>query len=708
MVTTLRTFGSIRLPMSWVMALAMLPAMAAAEDAKDLTGRWKGAIELPGKPLDFDIDFAEKNGAWTGDISIPAQGAVDLPLAKITIDGDSVAFAMPGVPGDPKFDGKLAEDAQSIAGDFTQSGQKFPFTLARAGNLLATAEESLEGFDAFVEQALKDWDTPGVAIGIVVEDQLVFARGFGLRNIEENLPVTTKTLFAIGSSTKAFTAFVLGTQVDAGKLDWDQPVRELLPEFKLYDEYATNHITPRDLLTHRSGLPRHDLSWYNSSAPREELVRRLRYLQPNEELRAKWQYNNLMFLTAGYLGGRLAGSTWEEAVRKQIFEPLDMRYSNFSVADSQKSSDFAMPYREKDDVIEKMAFRDISQVGPAGSINSNVEDMAKWMMVHLGSGKFAGKRIIEENTLEEMHAPQMPMGTTPEEPELTPPSYGMGWMVTTYRGHYRVAHGGNIDGFSADVTLYPHDRIGIVTLVNKNGAALRGLLPLHAADRLFGQETKDWNGEALKRRAIAKKEGKAAEQRKEEARKADTHPAHPLADYAGEYGHPGYGVIKVTVDGERLAMTYNNITTPFGHWHYEVFSGLDNPDDRTFEDFKIRFLGDMKGDVHAVSAPFEMTLDEIVFTRKASDRMSDPKYLAKFVGKYELAGQTVTIALKGTTLTVSVPGQPLYELEPARDDEFNLKGITGFSVRFVTDDDDKLMARFDQPNGIFEAKRMEE
>lgn len=699
--------------MVWCLNLLLLPALALGQEAKDLGGYWKGAIKLPEMELEVRIDFQKKGDAWEGTISIPAQGAKDLPLANIKVNGAKVAFDLVGHPddparGDPKFKGEFSEDGRKITGDFTQSGQTYSFSLKRAERRGAAATEALQGFDDFIEQALKDWNTPGFAIGIVVDDEVVYAKGFGLRDIEKNLAVTPKTLFAIGSCTKAFTTFLLGLLVDEGILEWDKPVANYLPGFKLYDEHATTHMTPRDLVTHRSGLPRHDLSWYNSPLLRAELVSRLRHLQPNKDLRETWQYNNLMFLTAGYLAGQLTGGTWEEAVQKRIFAPLGMTQSNFSVADSQKAADFALPYEEKDDQIRLMAFRNIDNVGPAGSINSNIEDMTGWLIVHLNKGKLSGKQIINQATLTDMHTPHMAIAAIPEEPEVSPSSYAMGWMVNTYQGHYRVQHGGGIDGFTALVTLFPRDGLGIIAFANRSGSSLPGLMTLHAADRILELKYKDWNGEALEKWKVAKGAQKEAEEKKDTLRKTGTQPAHTLEEYAGEYQHPGYGVLKIELQSERLVMTFNNIVTPLEHWHYEVFNGLENPDDHTFEDMRIRFLTNMKGDVDAVAAPFEMMVDEIIFKRKPDMRMSDPVYLARFLGKYEIAGQTFTIGLKGSVLTVNVPGQPQYELVPDRDDEFNLKEVSGISVKFVVNDDGSVTVFFNQPNGIFEAKRMEE
>lgn len=708
----IRSFITILMAVSVVTVGLRGPRSSAAEpQGRTFEGHWEGAIQIPGAELKINLDFRPKGDGWEGDISIPIQKIQDFALANISLKDGTVGFELPnqsGITGSPTFKGTLSDDGKRISGDFTQSGQTIPFSVERGLNRAAAAKYALDGFDDFVNQALKDWNIPGSAIGIVVDDEVVYARGFGKRDVEDDKPVTPQTLFAIGSSTKAFTTFVMGTLVDEGKLDWDKPTMEYLPHFKLHDDYATTHITPRDLVTHRCGLPRHDLAWYNNnSLTRKEMVERLRYYQPNKQLREAFQYNNMMFLTAGYLAETLTGRSWEDAVRDRVFKPLGMDRSNFSVNDSQKDPDFAYPYEEKDDIVKRMNFRNIDQVGPAGSINSCVDDMTKWLRVQLGEGKLGGKRIIGEAALKEIHTPQMAIGVIPEKPELAPASYGMGWFVQPYRGHLCVHHGGAIDGFIALVSLFPNDGIGIVAFTNMNGSALPTLMTRHAVDRILGVPPKDWNGEALAKHREGKKIQKEAEEKKDTLRKPDTKPAHAMDEYAGEYENPGYGSLKVEVKDGQLVIAYNNIVTPFEHWHYEVFSGLDNPDDETFKDMHLQFLTNFKGDVDRIALPFEPAVDEIVFRKKSDDRMSDPAYLARFLGGYLLGSVEITVALQGNILTLSVPGQPLYELVPDRNDEFNLKGIAGFSVRFKTDDDGKIVAILNQPNGVFELKKKE-
>ena len=688
-----------------LVAAAWLMAGAVVAEPPTIAGHWEGAISLPGTKLAINVDFAAQDGGWKGDISIPLQGIKDWQLDKIAAAGAAVSFAMPGIPGDPTFKGRLSDDGGTIAGDFSQGGGTFPFELARAEKPAEAAKGALADFDEFVNAALQAWNVPGLAIAVVKDGEVAYMKGFGSRDVEQKLPVSPKTLFAIGSCSKAFTTLVMGALVDEGKLEWEKPVRDYIPWFKLYDPSATERITPRDLVTHRSGLPRHDAVWYNNlGASREELVRRLAYLEPSADLRAKWQYNNLMFLTAGYLVETVTGKTWEDAVRERIFTPLGMGRSNFSVADSQKSDDFALPYREKDDKLEKIPFRPITNMGPAGSINSSVEDMAQWLKVHAGGGKLDGKVVIKADTLADLQAPHMAMGQPQERPEISAGDYGLGWMIDVYRGHKRVHHGGGIDGFVSQVQVFPHDGLGIVVLTNSE-TGLSTIVAQSAADRLLKLEPIDWNGEALARRAKGKAAAKEAKAKKETVRVPNTTPSHPLADYAGEYFHPGYGPLMVQLQGDKLNVTYNGMTAPLGHWHYDVFTALETQDE-VLADTKFNFATDVNGNIASVAAPMEPVVKDAVFAKKPDARLSDPAYLQKFLGDYELAGVSAQIGLKGNALTLSVPGQPEYTLVPDLGGVFRLKEVSVIQVRFLLDGQGNVTGlESRQPEGVYTAKK---
>ena len=673
-------------------------------------GNWQGEIAVPGSPLDIDIDLmSDEAGALSGDITIPVQGIRDLPLGDFEKHGDKVRFKIPGIPGDPTFDGELSADGQALAGAFLQGGAELTFALDRS-TASEDAAAALDGFDAVVEKAIADFNVPGLGIAIVSGGEVVYAKGFGYRNLEEKLPMTPDTLFAIGSTTKAMTATVLAMQAEEGLFDWDAELVRYLPGFRLADPMTTARISPRDLVTHRSGLPRHDVLWYNvKDVERADLIERLEHLELTADLREKWQYNNLMFMTAGYLSGQLDGRSWEETMLARLFGPLGMERSNFSVETSKKDDNYALPYRENDDdALELIPFRNIDVVGPAGSVNSSVNEMARWLAFNLSGGLAGDQRLMSEASLADVHAPHMSTGAIPSpESRVSQEAYGMGWGVQVYRGHRRIQHGGGIDGFVTSVALYPDDEIGIVAFTNR-GSGLSGLVQQTAADRLLGLESVDWIGQRLERMKAAEEVDDEGEEKAEETKVSGTEPSRALGDYVGEYRHPGYGTVRVELEDGALALTLNDINAPLEHWHYDVFIGGRDEEDPALEKTKVQFRGDFDGEIAELLIPLELTAAPIVFSKQAGTELSDPAYLKLLTGRYQGAtGQTVTVGMSGSKLTLSVPGQPLYTLLPEPSGRFAIDGLQGFSVGFELTDGVVTRASLYQPNGVFEFSRIE-
>lgn len=563
--------------------------------------------------------------------------------------------------------------------------------------------ERLRGFDQFVRDRMADWQVPGVAVAVAKGGEIIHSEGYGLRNVAAGLPVTASTLFAIGSSTKAFTTMVLGTLVDAGKLDWDTPVRTYLPDFKLYDPWATERMTPRDLVTHRSGLPRHDLVWYNSSASREGLVARLRYLEPTYDFRSRWQYQNLMYLTAGYLAGKVGGCSWEELVRDRIFRRLGMSSSNFSVDQSQQAEDHSLPYLKKDDQAIAMPFRNISTVGPAGSINSNLTDMAQWLLLHLNRGKHHGEQVISAANLQQMHSPQMVIQRPQQFKELPTAAYGLGWFVEPYRGRYMVHHGGNIDGFSALVTFMPDENIGLVVLTNLNANPLASIIAYNVYDRLLGLDEIDWQQRIREEHDRMQTAGAQKEAKSAADRVSGTQPSHALSAYVGQYVHPGYGTLTVDLTPGGLTATYNGITMPLTHYHYDIFEGRVELLDMTM---LASFGTDLKGNVDSVSLPLEPALKPLVLTRLPERPVGGADALVRLAGEYAVTEAiTASVAVRGDTLTLTIPGQPTLELEAYKGNTFNVKGLP-VSVDFRCDESGAATEiSINQPGAVFVAKR---
>jgi len=583
-----------------------------------------------------------------------------------------------------------------------------PKAIVQAEAKAAATSRALDGLDAFIESVMKDWKIPGLSLAVIQNGQVIWLKGYGYRDLEKKTPVTPHTLFAIGSISKSFTVTAMGMLVDEGKLDWDKPVREFLPEFKLYDPIASERITPRDLVTHRTGIPRHDMVWYSSDFSRAELVRRLRYLEPSKDIRTTYQYNNLMFMTAGYMVGRLSGASWEEFVRQRIFTPLGMSDSNFSVNDSEKAPDFAMPYQNTKGEVKSISIHNIDSIGPAGAINSSADDMSRYVIFQLGKGSYGGKQLLSANNAAEMQSPQMVEQSSDRYREILLPTYGLGLGVTTYRGHKLVSHGGAIDGFTAELALLPMDNLGVAVLTNLNSDKnpVSVIVAYNVLDRLLGLEPVGWNARFLEDERKSKASEEEAKKKGFTLQKPRTHPSHDLGDYLGEYENPGYGVIGIEREGDNLKLSLNLLSSPLRHFHYDVFETPENPVN-PMEQTKVQFFMDVKGEIASLSMPLEPHVKDIVFTRRPPKAMAERSFLESFVGQYEVGGATAMISIQGeNSLVIVIPGQPKYTLVPVRGTTFDLKELAGHSIEFKLDATGRVTeAVFYQPGATFVAKR---
>jgi CubicO group peptidase (beta-lactamase class C family) len=573
----------------------------------------------------------------------------------------------------------------------------------------------MEGFDTFIEQALKDWKVPGIAVAVVKGDKVILLKGYGFRDLEKHLPVTPQTLFAIGSITKSFTVTTLGMLMDEGKVDWDEPVRTVFPKFKMYDPVLTEQMSVRDLITHRSGLPRHDAVWYTSDFSREELVSRLQYLEPSKPLRSTFQYNNLMFMTAGYIAGQLNGTSWEDAVRARILGPLGMAATNFSELATQNAPDFAEPYRKGSDMkaeVKRIPFDaqcpDTCALGPAGEVNSNATDLSTYLIFHMNKGKFSGRQLLSENNSIQMQIPQMTIAGAPDFAEQSESSYGMGFFVSGYRGHKEVAHGGNLDGFSAALAFLPADQIGVVVLTNLDGTPLPQVVAYNVYDRLLGLEQVGWSKRFLGMEQGGKQGEQEAKDKGYTAHKSGTRPSHDLTDYLGEYSNPGYGKVTILPDGDGFKLTLNKVNRVLKHYHYDVFEVPDGAHD-DFAKLKVIFFSDLRGEIDSLSMPLETNVRDIVFKRVPDKQLSDRSFIEAFTGQYELPGAPapLTITIRGDhALVGSMPGQEDLELLPRRGTTFEVKGLAGFSIEFKKDASGRVTeAVFYQPDTVVVLKK---
>lgn len=577
-------------------------------------------------------------------------------------------------------------------------------------NLSPKAERAkmlLADFDSHIEKALKDYQVPGLAVGVVVDGHVVYAKGFGYRDLESKLPVTPDTIFAIGSCTKAFTTFLIGNLVDEGKMGWDDPVIDILPEFRLWDQYATTNLTMRDLLTHRTGMPRHEFVWYNSKMNKEEMLRRIRFLQPSFKIRQRYQYGNLMYFIAGIAMERVSGKSWEQQMKDRLLIPLEMHSTNFSVLDTQMLSNFAFPYIEKQEQLKKMPFRNLSLISAAGSMNSNVDDMTHWLKMLLAGGVYKSQVFISPATLQELHAPQVIIPGAPESKESLLYAYGIGWGVISYLGHYYVSHDGVSDGFTSVTGLLPSENIGIVILSNKNMTVLPRYVSFEIIDRLLELPYRNWIQEGVD--GIQKNRQSLKDKTIEDdlSRKKGTTPSHPLQEYEGIYEHPGYGELEIALKDGKLEANYNDLIFVLDHWHYDVFRMSEEKQDMviSLEGLKFTFCNNADGEIGELIVPFEPLADDIVFKKKNEKKLSTLSYLRMFAGIYEIYGYTLEIVIRNNGLVAIIPGQPNYELIPTRENEFTVKAVTGSTVRFVMDENNTVQeVLLIQPYGTFAAK----
>src|SRR6185503_7614874 len=479
--------------------------------------------------------------------------------------------------------------------------------------------QRLQGFDAFMEKTLKDWNAPGIGVGIIIDDKLVFAKGYGYRDIEKKLPITSHTLFPIASNTKLFTAVAAGTLVEEGKLTWDRPIRESVPSIEFYDNSLNNTVTLRDMLAHRTGITRHDSIWYKSDYNAKELFQRLKYLEPKEPPRQLFLYNNMMYAGVGYSIQLQSGKSWADYVREKLLKPLDMNSTVYSIADMLKQPDYGVPFTEKRDSMELYKipyYEDTDGLAAAGAIISNIEDMSHWLIALMNNGKYAGKQVLPHRVLQATLEPAIALPNSAGEVrgwwEVLNRAYGMGRWTASYRGRFITFHGGDLPGFHSQISYMPNEHIGVIVFVIGNHTApLYNPISYNVYERLLGMEPTPWTERLLDIRLKNKKAGMEARGKAGFGRVAGTNPSHPLADFTGEYEHPAYGTLKIGMKSNQLQFDFHKIVLPLAHFHYDRF---DSPNDEENGKWSINFATNPQGDIDR--ATISLDEGEVTFVRR--------------------------------------------------------------------------------------------
>ncbi|MGE0554167.1 MAG: serine hydrolase [Gemmatimonadales bacterium] len=440
------------------------------------------------------------------------------------------------------------------------------------------APDPLAGLDGYIQDAMAKLKGVGLAIAIVKDDSIVYAKGFGVKKLGEPAPVTPGTVFAVGSTTKAFTTAALGMLVDEGRFDWDTRATNLLPGFELYDPAVTREITVRDLVTHRSGLSRGDRLWMGGSLSRGEVIRRVRYHEPSWGIRTSFGYQNIMYLAAGEIVPAVTGRSWDAFLHDRIFQPLGMTSSSTTVAGLDKQPDVATPHTEIDGTLVPIEYRNIDNVGPAGSINSNVLDMAQWIRFHLSGGTVGGRALLSLETHREMFTPQMLMRAGGTNDLLYPGAnflaYGLGWFLFDLAGRKVVEHSGGIDGMVTELIMVPSEKVGVIVLSNSGGSAVAFPVARAVINRYLGV-AEDPVATVAPVLAMMDSVGKRREDSVTKARAVGKGPSAALDAYTGVFDNPMYGPARVRLIDGKLLVAVDGQEEPLDltHWHYDTFRG---------------------------------------------------------------------------------------------------------------------------------------
>ena len=567
----------------------------------------------------------------------------------------------------------------------------------------------------YIRLVMEDSSVPGLGMGIVKDGTVIFAEGFGYRDVEKKLPVTPQTLFAIGSMTKSFTAMGIGMLAADGRIDWYEPVRTYLPEFTMKDPFITAHITLRDMVTHRTGLARYDRLWMGSPFSREEIVHKLRYLDCIYGFREHHQYTSNMYTAAGYIAGRVNNSTWDELIKERIFKPLGMTRSNTSVKDSEPDPNHATPYWITNGKAVANPFYNVDNLGPGGSINSCVDDMMKWLQFNLNKGRIGDTQIVPADILIDMHSPHSANDDPRNRMKSNEESfinYGLGWFLNMYRGHLYIGHGGGLPGgFSGVASFMPYDGIGVF-VVNNGWSGISEILSWYAYDLLLGFEPK-------KRYTFRNERVKGTGQRSQGPAKSviDTHPpTHSLKEFTGTYENEPFGTAEIIVRDGTLWLKFYTREYELEHVRYNVFKATYRQDMSflqrlEYRSLLVQFCLDVNGNIGRLTIPLDDQVDAFEFVRTATvhvpDRLKDVDYYSQYTGKYDLMGGIVIVKLVQDKLIAVTADGEKNELIPVKENVFTVKGNPEFSVLFKIEG--KKVAAFDfkRPDGVFQGKKIE-
>jgi CubicO group peptidase (beta-lactamase class C family) len=481
-------------------------------------------------------------------------------------------------------------------------------------------------------------------------------------------------------------------------------VRDSVPSIRFFNDQLNNQVTLRDMLSHRTGITRHDTIWYKSDFTRKELFDKLVYLEPEQPLRQTFLYNNLMFAATGYIIQLQSGKTWEEFVKDRILDPLQMKSTSYSIADMLKQPDFGVGFTERRDSFEIYRipyYEDIAGVAPCGAIVSNIDDMSHWLIALMNDGKYEGKQVLPPAVLKATLEPAIALPNTALETrgwgEMLDATYDMARATAVYRGHLITYHGGDLPGFHTEISFMPQDHIGVIVFeIGNHSQPLYNIVSYNVYERLLGMSLTPWSERRLEIRLKDKKADTEARSKATEGRVPNTKPSHTLADYTGAYYSPAYGVMTIGLKDDQLQFDFHKIRMPMSHFHYDRF---DTPDDEQDGKWSVNFRTNPQGDVD--QAVVSLDEAEAVFVRKPDT--IDPKLLAQMAGTYKTPdGSPLEVQVNPDGgVTLKIPGRPAYELKQAKGLAFKLPQFSDLTLEFLVEDGHVKAIKQKDPSGEY-------
>jgi len=473
--------------------------------------------------------------------------------------------------------------------------------------------------DRFIDSLMKEWNIPGLALGIVYKDQLIYAKGYGYRDLAKKLPVDITTIFPIASNTKLFTATAACMFAEEGKLNLDKPVRSYFPSLVFNNDELNAKVTLRDMLSHRTGIPRYDGIWIGSTFTRKETIDRIALMKPQLGFREGYMYNNIVFAASGAVMENIIGMSWEDIIRQRIFQPLQMNASGFTNEDMMKSGNFAYAYFEPDSTRRLQKRTYVAQslaLGPAGTIKSNVEDMSHWMIAQLNGGKYKGQQAIPEAAIRQTLVPNNIADKESKWDELSNSLYALGRTIQTYKGYKISTHTGSVDGYYSNLTFIPSENLSIFMVHNSSPAgSIRTVMAFPIFDRLLNLTQTQWSERYMKEYRKSKDDDKKRIDSVNAAQVKNTTPSHGLSTYAGRYVSPIYGVADIEIQDGQLWLAFHRQRSMLYHFHYDQFQTKEEASGNP--DFRIQFLTNSKGEIDRFTMqPFGDPTAEFIKTNR--------------------------------------------------------------------------------------------